>query len=239
MGGIMPARKLIKNIPPRYRILDQNGWYLLYDKEMPSTMAYAHYVGKFKISEDGKKYSYNGELFTDFGSMLKAMDKHNATLPFDIEIYDPSIRKSHMIELAVGIYLESLGFVLRHEVGERKRYTLTNDFGEVVCEVFPDVEFDTTNGKLTRNISNYKWVEAPFTDMDSAISACNSLVIPYLSCTNALTMNVMEKSTKSRSAKLIEKTLDIKTLGIYIEDAKLKTIKYLEDELKRLKGDNV
>ena len=233
----MPARKLIKNIPPRYRILDHNGWYLLYDKEMPSTMAYAHYVGKFNITKDGKKYSYNGELFTYFGSMLKAMDKHNATLPFDIEIYDPLIRKSHMIELAVGRYLESLGFVLIDEVGKRKSHTLTNDFGEVVCEVFTDVEFDTTNGKLTRNISNNKWVEAPFTDIDSAISACNSLVIPYLSCTNALTMNVMEKATKSRSAKLIEKTLDIKTLRIYIEDAKLKTIEYLEAELKRLKGE--
>ena len=77
--------------------------------------------------------------------------------------------------------------------------------------------------------------EAEFKDLDSAIAACNSIICRYCLGVHAKTTNILNEMTSSRCSQILNKTFDINTLNVYTEDAKAKTIEYLEKELEKLK----
>ena len=83
---------------------------------------------------------------------------------------------------------------------------------------------------------NYK-DDAKDLDLETCISAINSIVSSYLGVVQAQLMNGLKKLTTSRAALMITNTLDVGTLSIYTEDARKQTIEFLEAELKQLKGE--
>lgn len=219
----------------RYLIFKHDGGWIVYDKERHSKRADILYLGIFYISTNNK-YSFRGDYYNTVDELIKAMEEYNKTLPFDAEIYNPSYRKHCMIEMAVHDYLENLGFKMswKRDVA----YYIEDAYGQSVCTIQVEVKEDTTTGRISRTIPNSdKWTEAPFTDLDSAIGAVNSILAIYCLSINATTMNVLNGLTNARASHILDKTFDMKKMSVFTEDAKQKTIERLEAELKRLKGE--
>ena len=228
----MKKKEILKNFGDRYQVIEHDGGYILYDKERKSNRANALYLGYFFVSTDGKKFSFNGEYYDTVETLIEAMDTYNSMLPFDSEIYNPMYRKHCKIEMALHDYLKSLGF----SCDRHKGYCLVDAYGQDICVINFDVKDDTTEGKVSRFISNSdKWTEAEFSDLDSAISAVNSIVVPYCVIVNAVVSGMLKKLTGSRASNICDKTFDFKTLNVYSEDAKEKAIELLENEIKLLK----
>lgn len=218
----------------RYKVLEHEGGYILYDCEKKSKRANALYLGKFYINSDSEKYSFNGEFYASIDELISAMLEYNRTLPFDAEIYNPMYRKHFMIECALNDYLSSLGF--KNSNRSNNLYYLNDTYGQSICTIKIETIEDTASGKISRLIpNNNTWTESDFTDLDSAIGAVNSILAMYCITINTITMRVLNGLTTNMASEILDKTFNVKDMCIYVEDAKKKTIEMLESELKRLK----
>lgn len=241
MANTKKKRKddMIAAFGERYKTIEHDGGYLLYDKEAQSRIATMHYIGQFYLSTDLTQYTYHETRYSTPEEVIQAMDDYNKTLPFDIEIYNPVYRKNYFIDQAVRQYLESVGFeIALWDSYKGTTYNLKDAYNENLCVINVEVEEDTTKGTVCRQFQDSsRWTEVSFTDLDSAIGACNSIIAMHLACLNARAMKTLNGLTESRASCVLNKKFDIKTLAVYTEDAKQKTIEYLEAELKRLKGE--
>ena len=233
----MKKNDLLKKFGDRYLISEHNGGYLLYDKEVSGRRANYQYKGKFYLSSCGSSYVFDEERYATPEELILAMEEWASTLPFDAEIYNPVYKKSYMIECALYDYLTSLGFESDNSYG--RSYILCDAFGRQICNIHVDVEDGKSCGCVKRICAETKecakWQEAKFTDLDSAIGACNTLVATYCTCVNSSVMLMMSKLTNSRVSEFYDKTFDIRAFTQYTEDGKAKAIEQLEAELKRLK----
>ena len=236
---------LLDALGERYKVLEHDGGYCLYDKQRPAKRSNAKYIGKFYISSDKKQYAFNDKYYKDVESMVKAMDDYNATLPFDADIYCPIFKNSYRIEIALYDYLESLGLTTERGVGGRygTRYIKNDCFGQCICDLNVWVKDETTEGVITRNIitpdkSKEFTTDSPFNDLDSAIASVNTILATYVASINAAAMNILNKITHSRSALLLDTTFDVRNLSRFVEDGRVKMIEVLEKELEQLKGMN-
>lgn len=234
--------QMIKAFGEQYLIIPWDGGYLLYDYKRECKRANAMYIGKFYLSNDGNKYVFRDERYESKEALIEAMDKYNATLPFAADVYDPSHRKNYMIECAAYDYLTSIGFKRDdRRVWHGDVYTLSDVYGNYLCEIQVKTSMDSSVGKVVRRIVTSEkkemWQEAHFEDLETAVAAINSIVVGYLSLVQAQLMNALRAMTTSRSAVMLEATLDVNTLSTFIEDARQKTIEFLEAELKRLKSE--
>lgn len=235
----LKRKQMLEAFGERYKLIEHDCGWLIYDKEGHSKRAFALYIGHFYLSTDNTKYSFRGNYYTTVDELIKAMDDYNKTLPFDAEIYDPTFRKNVLVEMALHDYLESLGFKMSWGGYDGTIYYIEDSYGQRVCTIQVDVKEDTTKGRITRLIPNSsKWTDALFTDLESAIGAVNSILSMYCLSINAITMNVLNGLTEARASEVFDMTFDVKSLKTYTEDAKKKTIERLEAELKRLKGEN-
>ncbi len=232
---------MIKAFGEQYLIIPWDGGYLLYDYKRECKRANAMYIGKFYLSNEGNKYVFRDERYESKEALIEAMDKYNATLPFAADVYDPSHRKNYNIECAAYDYLTSLGFKHDRCAFRGEKYTLSDVYGNYLCEIQVKTNFDSSVGKVVRRIVTSEkkemWQEAHFEDLETAVAAINSIVVGYLSVVQAQLMNALRAMTTSRSAVMLEATLDVNTLSTFIEDARQKTIDFLEAELKRLKSE--
>lgn len=230
---------LIDAFDERYLIIPWDGGYCLYDKNRECKRANAMYIGKFYISTNGDKYVFQDDRYDSIDTLIEAMDKYNATLPFAADVYDPTHRKNYMIEIAAYDYLTAIGFKHIRNL-HCDMYALSDVYGNHLCDIQIRTKFDSSKGKVLRRIlttdKEEMWQEAPFVDLETAIGAINSIVAGYLSVVQAQLMNALKSLTTSRAALMVTKTLDIGTLSVYTEDANKQTIGFLEAELKRLKG---
>ena len=231
-------KAILDALGERYDIIEHDGGYCLYDKERPAQRMNHKYIGKFYISSDKKRYVFNEKYYNDVGGMVEAMDAYNSTLPFDIEVYCPLFRDSFRIECALHDYLGSLGF--ERNWGSDV-YVLHDCYGQTICELSTYVKSGTTKGVITRHIvtpdkSKRFSTDSPFADLDSAIASVNTILATYVASVNAVTMNVLNKITNSRSALLLNSTFDARTLSKFTEDGREKMIEVLEKELDQLKG---
>lgn len=236
-------KQLITAFDDRYVTIKNNDGYCLYDKEQKARRSNFKFLGKFYIATSKDKYVYNEETYSDTQSLIAAMDKYNATLPFDAELYDPTYRKHYFIECCLHDYLKSLGFIMNTD-SIYDLYTLSDCYGQNLCTLIYKVEEDTTKGVLTRpilteNQGQIKYVEAPFNDLDSAIAAVNIMLATHCATINAQMINVLNTLTNSRSSLLLNKTFDVGTLTEYTEDAKAKMIEEMEKQLTLLKGGQI
>lgn len=173
---------------------------------------------------------FQEEYYETPEELIHAMEEWAKTLPFDVELYNPSFKKSYMIECAVHDYLESLGFVR-----DGRTCTLSDASGKTLCTIECEVEDGKSCGTITRPVFDNSWQEVKFTDLDSAIGACNILLSTYCLLVNSLVTGMMSKMTTHRASLFLTKRFDMKTWTVYTEDAKQKAIEQLEAELKRLK----
>ena len=230
----MKKKDLLKQFGERYITIEHNGGYLLYDKEGKAKRAQYLYKGVFYLASSGDRYVFQDEYYPTVEELIQAMDKWAGTLPFSVELYNPVFKKSYIIECALRDYLESLGFVV-----ERKICTLSDAAGKAICIIEFKVEDGKSCGIIKREVttsdSQVQWQEAPFTDLDSAIGACNVILSTYCLAVNSTVTSMMSKMTSHRVSTFFHNTFDIRTFGVYTEDAKRKAIEQLEKELKRLK----
>lgn len=231
-------KTLLEAFGNRFTTLEHDGGYLLLDKEAPAHLtqqSYGKYIGKVYLSTDADYYVYHDVRYKTIEDLLKAINEYNATLPFDIEIYNPSFIPSFRIEAGVHEYLKSLGFM--HEWGQ-DAYTLKDLYGTIISQIIFEVDRDTCEGKVTRLINSNRWQDAEFKDLDSAVAAVNSLVSVHLSCLQIQTMNSLKALTSSRTAKILDHKLINNGMVEYVTNAKEEAIAYLEQELQRLKESN-
>ena len=236
--GFPTNKEMVNALGEKYVSLDHNGGYCLYDKERKSTRANYSFLGKYYISNDRKHYVFNDDSFSTPEELVEAMERYNATLPFSADIYDPIYRKHCKIEFALHDYLSSLGFKMEWGKGDPAFgtvYSVKDMYGSTMMEIMVHVKQDTTEGCIYRNITESKWTEAAFTDLDSAVGAVNSVLSAYLTTFNAQVVNMFSKMTTARASAMLTKSFDINTLTTYAEDAKQAMIKTLEAELERLK----
>lgn len=226
----MKKKELLKRFGERYHTIEHDGGYLLYDKEGKSRRALSLFKGLFYLASSGKSYVFQGEYHDTPEALIQAMEDWAATLPFDAEIYNPIYKKNYMIECALQDYLISLGFT--YSWG---KYRLSDHEGKEMCLLEIEVEDGKTSGTVTRFIGESSWQDAKFTDLDSAIGACNTLLSTHCLLVNARVMNMMSNMTQSRVSEFCNHTFSMKTLSTYTEDARQKAIELMEAELKRLK----
>lgn len=234
------TKELLSAFGDRYITFENNGGYCLYDKETPSKRSNFTYLGKFYISTDKTKYIFNDNPYDDVNSLILAMKEYNNTLPFSTDVYDPNYRKHCHIEYALHDYLASLGFKMDWEHMEAT-YSLDDMYGDTICCITFEVKEDTTEGSVTKIINRkdkytLSRIDIPFTDLDSAIGACNSLLSMYVLQLTSKTMSVLNNMTKSRASSILIKTFDMRTLTEYTENEKQHVIEYLEKELEQLKN---
>lgn len=230
----MKKKNLLKQFSERYTIIEHDGGYLLYDKKGKARRANQLFKGRFYLSSEGKRFVFQDEYYNTPEELICAMEAWAATLPFSVELYNPAFKKSYFIECALYDYLESLGF--EHERMSHN-FILKDGFGKKLCSINYEVEDGKSCGDVRRPIDDKSWQHARFTDIDSAIAACNTLLSTYCIGVNAKVMGMMSKMTTSRVSSFFTKTFNIGTLTTYTEDAKQKAIQQLEEELKRLKGE--
>lgn len=226
----MKKKTLLDKLGTRYHTIEHNGGYLLYDKEGKARRANMLFKGLFYLASSGKSYVFQEEYYETPEELIRAMEEWAKTLPFDVELYNPSFTKSCMIECAVCDYLGSLGFKFNH-----REYVLEDASGKELCTIECEVEDGTSCGTIMRQVTDNSWQEAKFTDLDSAIGACNILLSTYCLTVNSLVTGMMSKMTNHRASLFLTKTFNMKTLDVYTEDARKKAIEQLEAELKRLK----
>ena len=233
---------LLDALGERYKVLEHDGGYCLYDKQRPAKRSNAKYIGRFYISSDKKQYAFNDEYYKDAESLVKAMDDYNVTLPFDADIYCPIFKNSYRIEIALHDYLESLGFAMDRGMSGRygTRYIKNDCFGQCICDLTVWVKDETTEGVITRNIltpdnSKEFTTDSPFADLDSAIASVNTILATYVASINAASMNILNNITHSRSALLLDTTFDVRNLSKFVENGRVKMIEVLEKELAELK----
>lgn len=233
--GIKQKKGMLNALGDRFTTIEHDGGYLLLDKEQEAHLtqqSYGKYIGKIYLASSGNYYVYRDIHYRNVDNLLKAIEEYNATLPFDIEIYNPSYLPSYKIEAGLHQYLKSIGFT---NVSERDTYELKDLYGHSICTLYFSVDSDTAEGKVTRSCGGHKWQDSEFTDLDSAVAAVNSLVATYLACVQAQVMNALNLLMSSRATKILDHTIANNGFDEYITNAKEKAITYLEQELKRLK----
>lgn len=230
----MKKKDLLKQFGERYITIEHNGGYLLYDKEGKAMRAQYLFKGLFYLASSGDRYVFQDEYYPTVEELIQAMDKWAETLPFSVEIYNPVFKKSYMIECALCDYLTSLGFAVKG-----KTCTLSDAMGKELCTINIKVEDGKSCGVVSRELPSSEYQArsqcAVFTDLDSAIGACNTLLSSYCVSVNSVVTNMMSNMTNHRVSAFFNKTFDMRTWSVYTEDAKQKAIDQLESELKRLK----
>lgn len=229
-------KKLITALGDKYSAIECGNWYCLYDKTQAGRQTVHPFIGKFSLTKDNKRYVFNENTYDSVDALVVAMEEYNKTLPFSIENYNPLYRKHVFIELCLNEYLIGLGFESKFRSYEAL-YVLNDAYGETVCRLVVNTKDDTTEGSITRSISESRWQEVPFTDLESAIAACNTLISVHCALVDAKMVSVLHGLTNARANVLMNKVFDVKSLSIIASDAKAQAIAYLEEELKRLKGE--
>ena len=223
-----------------YTALEYNkGRFSLYDNNTKGKRSNYQYVGTFTLTPNYTHYVFNGERFDDALLMLDCMVAFNESLPFSPEVYDPTYRTHCGVEFAVGDYMEKLGFeAYWNGHADSCCYRYRNSLsGRVDYDIAVSVKDDTTEGTVRLTLMEARWMEAPFTDIESAIGAINTLLSTSLSYNSITTTTLMNLLSEQRSSEFFEKTFSWANFRVITEDAKAKTIAFLETELKKLKGE--
>lgn len=234
------AKQLLDAFGKRYTTIEHDGGWCLYDSERPARRSNSKYIGKFYLSTNKDKYSFNDAYYDDVESLVRAMDEYNSTLPFDAEIYNPLFKSSYRLECAMYDYLTMLGF--KQEGYSNSKYALYDCYDHLLCDLEVQITDGTTTGTVIRHVNRANSMqlvttESPFTDLDSAIASVNAILATYMAAVGAQATNILGKITTSRSALMLDRTFDVRTLSVYTAESKDKMIRVLETELKQLKGE--
>ena len=145
-----------------------------------------------------------------------------------------------LAECALYDYLTMLGF--KQEGYSNSKYALYDCYDHLLCDLEVQIADGTTTGTIVRHVNRANSMqlvttESPFTDLDSAIASVNAILATYMAAVGAQATNILGKITTSRSALMLDRTFDVRTLEEYTAESKDKMIRVLETELKQLKGE--
>ena len=241
----------LRDIKEHFHVTEHDGFYLLFDKEI-NTSKYLNrkYYGKIKYDskdittilfmDNGGTLSFYKD--TPIDMFVKNIINYADSLPYPSCFYNPQFRKNVFIELCVNDYLKKLGFISINGYSGSQTFVLRgyNPFkkdSDYITLTFK-VNDDTTNGRVSMINNTFNWMEVPFTNLDEAIGAINSLIKPVLLSSVALSIDKLENISDNLSNldSAEDNVIDAKSAKVYVSDAKEKVIKVLEDTLSKLKG---
>jgi hypothetical protein len=232
----MARKKLIRAFDDtHYSVMEWEGCYTLYDKDIKGKETNSIYVGSFKLSQDNKRYVFNGNEYTDIESLVSAMWEYNKTLPFNHELYNPVYNESYRFQSFLVDYLTRIGLKYNRS-NKYLHYTLNDIYDRGVVDIIVVVNDDTSGKVIQFFADTTKSMEIKFNDLDSAIAAINSMLAPYVMILCSNLIGLMSNITGDRTTESITKnTLDFNTLSLKTEDMRLKLIESMENEIEKLK----
>lgn len=230
-------KKMLKALESRYSTLQWENGYNLYDNNRQGKyMNGGAFVAHIEINNG--KYLYQNEQYDNVNDLTNAIETYIATLPFNHELYDPIIRKSYFVEMCCNEYLNKLGFERTRSLSEDFRtYEYKNPLlGSIIFKirvVFDDM--NKTTGKIYQNITDFKWIEVPFKDLDSAIGAINSIVAQNAFIGASCSLKILSEINTMRSNDIVNMVNVSSIFRTSTTNMKEQFISFLEKELALLK----
>lgn len=225
-------KMMVSNLETRYKVIEWENHYNLYDKNRPAKKMQVDYVATIDIC--GDKYDFLGEKYNDVETLSVAIDKYVDSLPFHHANYDPSFRSGIFVEMCLDEYLCRLGF----KTFRSNTYKYMNP---ITQEVMYTIEFhiddyDETEGSIIKRIDDYEYEEIEFNGVDDGVAAINSLLSVDVLINWISASKIMTELTKERSkSEIMKKQIDMNSLRVKTTNMKEELIKYLETELENLK----
>ena len=97
------------------------------------------------------------------------------------------------------------------------------------------MDFDKSTGSIYKFLNDFQWIENKFDGLDDAIGSINAMLIPECLTKGGSMTSVLENMTPSRAGSV--SLGSVQGFSVSVEDQKQKIIQKLEEELKRLKGE--
>lgn len=234
----LSKKKMLEALEPKYSILKWENGYNLYDNNRKAQYCNGGaFVAHIEI--DNGNYIYQGNKYNNVEDLTNAIESYIVTLPFNHEFYDPVYNKTYFVEMCCNEYLNKLGFTRTRD--------LTKDFNtyEYKNPLLGDTLFklrvviddrDKTTGKIYQNITDFKWIEVPFKDLESAIGAINSIVAQnaFIGATSSL--KILSGINDMRSDDIVNMVNVSSVFRTSTTDMQEQLIPLLEKELAILKN---
>ena len=227
-------KNLLSAFGDRYRVNEYNGSYILYDKEGHARRETMLFVGQFYLTDKKDGYIFNDKVYDTTEELIDAMKAWGETLPFDVELYNPSYKPSYRIECAIQDYFKSMGFETEYN-WRNTTFILRDAYGKDICSFVFNIDEDTAKGDIVLYITDGSWVQSEFTDLESAVGAVNTMIAPYCVLLQSKFTQVFSKLTKARINSLSTVQFDWSKLQSSKTNSIDSTIEMLENEIKLLK----
>lgn len=231
MNANKTRKTLLGNFADKYALLECQGGYCLYDKERKAPRSKYKYLGLIYLSIKDNGYVFEKNVYKDVKSLVDAIDKYNANLPFDTDIYNPIYRLDYRIKMAIHDYLESMHF--KNDMHSDGLYFLEDAYKQRIFTLNVRVNEDGS-GIIFQKIKESSQLECAFADLWSAISAVSTIVGSYLITVQGIIAQSLHIMTTSRT-NISEVGFNWHTLEPYSSDVTEKTIELLQSEIDRLK----
>ena len=227
-------KNLLSAFGDRYRVNEYKGSYILYDKEGHARRETMLFLGQFYLTDIKDGYIFNDKVYDTTEDLIDAMKAWGETLPFDVELYNPIYKPSYRIECGIHDYFESMGFETDWQ-HRYKTFVLKDGYGKDICSFIFNIDEDTAKGDVVFKISDGKWIQSEFTDLESAVGAVNTMIAPYCALLQSKFTQVFSKMTKARINSLSTVKIDWSQLQCSSTNSIDSTIEMLENEIKLLK----
>lgn len=233
-------KKLIKDLEDNGYIVfrDKEGEFgvsdsfYLHDKKLEGRRTQVPYVATIFLKKN--KYLFNNLEYTSVEELRLAINQHIKTLPYLSENYDPMLYKQCFVEFGIHDYLKSLGF--DYTSGENYIYKDKDNKMLLDLKITFNEDKHKTNGEVFYYINTFTYIHNTFVDLESALSAINSVILPKILSDLALYIKLTESLNDSRNFdNITEIKIDKNNLQVFINPIKEKTIKMLEETLNELK----
>ena len=189
-------------------------------------------------------YTYHLGKGCEVRHLLEDIENLKKTLPFPLDCYNPTYRKSWFVDSCLYHYFTNMGFVHCQGAYKNTVFKLTNTnscgfSGDVTFIITPDDMFaDEVSGTISMYLSSSKSMDFHYTSLDDAIKSINGM----LKLAFASSMVFMVEKSKMFADKEI--SLDGVELReqdannpfvTYTSEVKQQTIELLESMLADLK----
>lgn len=226
-------KMMVSNLETRYKVIEWENHYNLYDKNRPAKKMQVDYVATIDIC--GDKYDFLGNKYNDVEALSVAIDKYVDSLPFYHANYDPAFRSGVFVEMCLDEYLRRLGF---KSFGSNTTYKYMNPITREVMYMieFHIDDYDKMEGSIIKKIDDYEYEEIKFDGVDDGVAAINSILSVDVLINWISASKIMTELTNDRSkSEIMRNKIDMNSLRVKTIGMKEELIKYLETELENLK----
>lgn len=187
-------------------------------------------------------YTFMDNEYSSVEELVDAFEKHNATLPYPSQCYDPMYRNAARVEMKVDHYLgEVLG--LERCMDKGICYFVKNPYKVElirICVELSDEDNDAGGfkGEIIRSIGFSSYRSVKFSTEEEFIDGANSIIASEMLCTAEMAVKVLDNRLGATKFDNVEFTqIDMSTFRTHVTNEKEHIIQLLEDALKTLKGE--